>query len=78
MLTAKPSFEQLFSGEPRKVGMVEIYSAGSKYGKELENILKAIAKEMKINLDNPKTEDVISVYIYPNASTFYSFFRRIL
>ena len=74
MITAKPSFEQLFSREPRKVGTIEIYSSGYKSVRELENILKVIAKEMRIDLNNPRTEEVISVYIYPNASIFYSFF----
>ncbi len=71
------SLEQIFHTEPKVIGMIEIYSnpVDRSTVKDIENVVKEIAKSMRINLDNIPSGETLRVFIYPTKRVFYQFFR---
>ncbi len=70
------SLEQIFHTEPKKIGMIEIYSNPMDRAtvKDIEKVIKSIAKNLKVNLDNIPSGETLRVYIYPTKRVFYSMF----
>ena len=70
------SLEQIFHTEPKRIGMIEIYSNPMDRAvvKDIETVVKSISKSLKINLDNIPSGEVLRVYIYPTKRVFYSIF----
>lgn len=70
------SLEQIFHTEPKKIGMIEIYSNPMDRStvRDIEKVVKEIAKSMHINLDNIPSGETLRVFIYPTKRVFYQFF----
>lgn len=70
------SLEQIFHTEPKKIGMIEIYSNPMDRStvRDIEKVVKEIAKSMHINLDNIPSGENLRVFIYPTKRVFYQFF----
>lgn len=70
------SLEQIFHTEPKVIGMIEIYSNPMDRAtvKDIEKVVKSIAKNLKVNLDNIPSGETLRVYIYPTKRVFYSIF----
>jgi len=70
------SLEQIFHTEPKVIGMIEIYSNPMDRAtvKDIEKVIKNIAKNLKVNLDNIPSGETLRVYIYPTKRVFYSIF----
>lgn len=70
------SFEQIFHTEPKVIGMIEIYSnpVDKTTVRDIEKVVKEIAKSMKINLDNIPSGETLRVFVYPTKHVFYQFF----
>ena len=70
------SLDQIFHTEPKKIGMIEIYSnkLDRAVVKDIETVIKSISKSLKINLDKIPTGEALRVYIYPTKRVFYSIF----
>jgi len=70
------SFEQIFHTEPKVVGMIEIYSNPMDRStvRDIEKVIKEIAKSMRINLNNIPSGETLRVFIYPTKRIFYQFF----
>lgn len=70
------SLEQIFHTEPKVIGMVEIYSnpMDKTTVRDIEKVVKEIAKSMRINLDNIPSGETLRVFIYPTKRIFYQFF----
>lgn len=71
-----PSLEQIFHTEPKRIGMIEIYSnpMDKNTVKDIEKVVKSIAKSFHINLDNIPSGEVLRIYIYPTSRVFFSIF----
>lgn len=71
-----PSLEQIFHTEPKRIGMIEIYSnpMDKSTVKDIEKVVKSIAKSFNINLDNIPSGEVLRIYIYPTSKIFFSIF----
>ena len=71
-----PSLEQIFHTEPKKIGMVEIYSNPMDRStvKDIERVINSIAKSFHINLDDIPSGEALRVYIYPTSRVFFSIF----
>jgi len=70
------SLEQIFHTEPKIIGMIEIYSnpMDKSTVRDIEKVVKEIAKSMHINLDNIPSGENLRVFIYPTKRVFYQFF----
>lgn len=70
------SLEQIFHTDPKVIGMIEIYSnpMDRKTVNDIEKVIKSIAKNLKVNLDNIPSGETLRVYIYPTKRVFYSIF----
>jgi len=70
------SLEQIFHTEPKIIGMIEIYSNPMDRStvRDIEKVVKEIAKSMRINLDNIPSGETLRVFIYPTKRIFYQFF----
>lgn len=70
------SLEQIFHTAPKKIGMIEIYSnpMDRKTVQDIEKVIKSIAKNLKVNLDNIPSGETLRVFIYPTKRVFYSIF----
>ena len=70
------SLEQIFHTEPKVIGMIEIYSnpMDKNTVKDIEKVVREIAKSMHINLDNIPSGEILKVFIYPTKRVFYHFF----
>ena len=64
------SLEQIFHTEPKVIGMVEIYSnpMDRRTVQDIEKVIKSIAKNLKVNLDNIPSGETLRVFIYPTKS----------
>lgn len=71
-----PSLEQIFHTEPKRIGMIEIYSnpMDKNTVKDIEKVVKSIAKSFHINLDNIPSGEILRIYIYPTSRVFFSIF----
>lgn len=71
-----PRLEQIFHTEPKRIGMIEIYSNPMDRNtvKDIEKVVKSIAKSFHINLDNIPSGEVLRIYIYPTSRVFFSIF----
>lgn len=71
-----PKFEHIFHTEPKRIGMIEIYSnpMDKNTVKDIEKVIKNVASNLHINLDNIPSGEVLSIYIYPTAKVFFSIF----
>lgn len=70
------NLEQIFHTAPKVIGMIEIYSnpMDRKAVQDIEKVIKSIAKNLKVNLDNIPSGENLRVYIYPTKRVFYSIF----
>lgn len=70
------SLEQIFHTDPKIIGMIEIYSnpMDKSTVRDIERVVKEIAKSMNINLDNIPSDENLRVFIYPTKRIFYQFF----
>ena len=70
------NLEQIFHTEPKVIGMIEVYSnpMDRKVVQDIEKVIKSIAKNLKVNLDNIPSGENLRVYIYPTKRVFYSIF----
>ncbi len=71
-----PKLEQIFHTDPKIIGMIEIYSnpMDRRVVQDIEKVIKNIAKNLHINLDNIPSGEPLRVYIYPTKRIFYSIF----